>query len=145
MSKPPIDTTVIDSAPTSTAASQIELTGPEEEQWRQKFLDLSERHEELKEEYDTLRRNSSEASQILNGLITPYANNIFRFMCWYCIFVGAMLFLNSCGKFDWRISDTVMSILVGSTATTVLGLVAMIVSGIFNGARHGPARTKASE
>ncbi|MGZ3304242.1 MAG: hypothetical protein ACXU8U_00155 [Asticcacaulis sp.] len=103
--------------------------------WQDKFLDLSERYEALRIDYNEYKRREN-ANDILNELIVPYSRKIFRFMVGYCAFVGVILLLDVFCPVIHPLSDTVMSFLVGSTATTVLGLVGMIVSGIFTGARR---------
>jgi hypothetical protein len=95
---------------------------------------LSSKVVELEIEYDRLLR-ANEAHAILNQLITPYASKTFWFMCIYCSFVGLVLLANAVGSFKLPISDGVMQILVGSTAVTVIGLVGMVLTGIFVGAR----------
>lgn len=75
--------------------------------------------------------------KILNDLMEKFADRIFYFMCAYCGFAGALLLVNATGIFTRPISDSVFHFLVGSTAVTVIGLVATVVSGIFLGARKG--------
>ena len=61
------------------------------------------------------------------------ANKIFAFMCWYCIFVGSLLIVNISKSL---LPVKLLTVLVGSTAVTVVGLVGTIVAGIFSGARR---------
>ncbi|WP_298328948.1 hypothetical protein [Asticcacaulis sp.] len=102
--------------------------------WQNEFIDLSERHEKLKIEFDEYKRTENGAV-ILNQLIVPYSRKIFRFMVGYSLFVGFLVFSNMFCPVVNPVSDTVLSFLVGSTAVTVIGLVGMIVKGIFTGAR----------
>lgn len=80
--------------------------------------------------------------EILDKLIEPMATKAFRFMCAYCGVVGALLTFHgfeswSVGNRLWRFSlpESVLQFLVGSTAVTVIGLVGMVLTGIFIGAR----------
>ncbi len=132
--QPPLNPADIDTAPPVLTEVNGALPADEVEIWREKFIDLSSRYEALEITFDTYRRREK-AGDILNTLIVPYSDNIFKFMVFYSVFVGCVLLMNSGGRFPNPISDTVMSFLVGSTATTVLGLVGMIVGGIFTGAR----------
>ncbi|MCZ4351990.1 hypothetical protein O4H61_05635 [Roseovarius aestuarii] len=72
---------------------------------------------------------------ILDGLIEPYALKSFRFMWIYCGFVGVVLLLDSFKICGFNMDPTVQAYLVGSTAVTVIGLVGMVLTGIFVGAR----------
>jgi hypothetical protein len=56
-------------------------------------------------------------------------------MCAYCGVVGALIALNGFLDIRFSLPESVMQFLVGSTATTVIGLVGMVLTGIFVGAR----------
>jgi hypothetical protein len=71
---------------------------------------------------------------ILNDLIKPYASKSFKFMCGYCSFVGLVLLLDGF-SFGLTLPESVLDLLVGSTAVTVIGLVGMVLTGVFIGAR----------
>ena len=68
--------------------------------------------------------------------MVPYANKVFVFMCAYSGFVGLFLLMNAFGLFKIPADGSVMEFLVGSTAATVIGLVGMVVTGLFLGARR---------
>ncbi len=72
---------------------------------------------------------------ILDGLIEPYAGRAFNFMCVYSGFVGSVLLLDSFNISGFEMDPTVQAYLVGSTAVTVIGLVGMVLKGVFVGAR----------
>ncbi len=76
--------------------------------------------------------------QELDALIKPYAGKAYWFMCVYCGTVALILMLagfkNVYGN-SFSLGDRVLEFLVGSTATTVIGLVGMVLTGIFVGAR----------
>lgn len=68
-------------------------------------------------------------------LLKPYANRVYWFVATYCGVVAAMLVaagLRSITGFD--LSDVILSIIAGSTAISVIGLIGLVVSGLF-GAR----------
>ena len=75
------------------------------------------------------------AKDILDGLIEPYAGRAFNFMCVYSGFVGSVLLLDSFNISGFEMDPTVQAYLVGSTAVTVIGLVGMVLTGVFVGAR----------
>ncbi|MFB9374527.1 hypothetical protein ACFFUB_11220 [Algimonas porphyrae] len=63
-------------------------------------------------------------------LMEPYAKNVFAFVCVYCIGVFVLLLLQgACESFD--LSDTVLGIIAGSTAVATLGLVGIVLKGLF--------------
>ncbi|MDC1181950.1 hypothetical protein N8144_01365 [Planktomarina temperata] len=72
---------------------------------------------------------------ILDGLIEPYAGRAFNFMCVYSGLVGSVLLLDSFNISGFEMDPTVQAYLVGSTAVTVIGLVGMVLTGVFVGAR----------
>lgn len=98
---------------------------------------LGQENTDLREENQTLR-NHKHATEELNKLIAPYAGKAFWFMCSYSAVVA--LFLACSGAEFWqfehfRLDTSVLEFLVGSTAVTVIGLVGMVLTGIFVGAR----------
>lgn len=98
------------------------------------FSRVTEDNARLKQELDEAQRKAKTA-EILDSLIEPYAKKAFFFMSAYSGTIGLMVFMNAFGCFRRPISDDVLQILVGSTAVTVIGLVGMVLTGIFIGAR----------
>jgi hypothetical protein len=67
-------------------------------------------------------------------MLKPYANKVFWFVVWYCVVVGAMLLLAGFRAVTgFVLSDTILSIIAGSTAVSVIGLIGMVISGLFGG------------
>ena len=104
-----------------------------------RFRELSQRHDTLKAEYDSLKTNN-DTINILNDLMKPSANKAFWYMFVYSGFVGLVLIMNGFGCFKIGLDPEVLKFLVGSTAATVLGLVGMVLTGIFVGARRHSGR-----
>lgn len=102
---------------------------------------LYERLRELADENGELRQTVSELKQKLrtknelDALIRPYASKAFWFMCSYSLGVAAMLACHGSAIISYELPDSVLEFLVGSTAVTVIGLVGMVLTGIFVGAR----------
>lgn len=90
--------------------------------------------DELLVENERLRLKAK-TTEILDDLIKPYARSTFWFMVSYCVFVGLFLLIYAWGGFKKDIPETVLNFMVGSTATTVIGLVGMVLTGVFIGAR----------
>ena len=72
--------------------------------------------------------------QVLADLMAPYAKKVFRFVVWYCAVVGAIIIGDGFGDGIFHLSDTVLGIIAGSTAVSVIGLIGVVVRGLF-GAR----------
>jgi hypothetical protein len=126
--KPTVSLADIDNAPSevnlpASPASQIDYLAA--------FTRVSDEKMELSLQCEALKRRD-ETNTILNSLIKPYALRTFIFMCVYCGYVGIVLLIE---MFYKSLPDRVMEILVGSTAVTVIGLVGMVLTGIFVGAR----------
>lgn len=77
-------------------------------------------------------------------MIEGYSNKVFNFVAAYCLSVGAMLLMAGfTDKTGFKLSDTILSIIAGSTAVSVIGLIGMVVSGLFGrAARAAKARPK---
>lgn len=99
-----------------------------------KFTVVSDENFGLKSEIEILTKRVRTA-EILDSLIKPYAEKAFAFMCAYCTFVGLILVLSGCSNSGFTQPPEVLSLMVGSTAVTVIGLVGMVLTGIFIGAR----------
>lgn len=99
-----------------------------------RFGEISDKNNNLSEENSKLKRERN-TSNILDDLIKPYAFRTFVFMCVYCAIVAGALGLHLFDYATKPLSDGVLQALVGSTAVTVIGLVGMVLTGIFVGAR----------
>ena len=101
-------------------------------------------HESVLKLQAQVRRLESEkrTAEVLDDLIEPYAQKSFMFMCVYSVSVGVLLLLDGFGStflligiMPFSLPETVLAFLVGSTAVTVIGLVGMVLTGVFVGAR----------
>ncbi len=130
---PPINVSDIDSAPTSP----IPLPGDvpvSADQLRYVLARLGEENADLKQALEeTIKRVKT--TEILDQLIEPMAKRSFVFMCCYCGVVAALVTLDGFKLGGFGLPESVLRFLVGSTATTVIGLVGMVLTGIFVGAR----------
>lgn len=124
----------IDNAPETAVVSKSD-THVTTDALRDAFVRLSEENASLKEELDKTKKRVR-TIEILDELIEPMAWAAFVFMCVYCGVVGLLVTLHGFGLWGFKLPDTVLQFLVGSTATTVIGLVGMVLTGIFVGARN---------
>ena len=128
----------IDRAPTKLPVSSDKTYSSEQyDELLNRVGELGDENENLKELNRSLKIKK-EAAEELNKLIGPYANKAYFYMCAYSVAVGFMVFAS--GADFWLFSSfdldtSVLEFLVGSTAVTVIGLVGMVLTGIFVGAR----------
>lgn len=59
-----------------------------------------------------------------------YAGLIFRFVCYYMVFVLILLFLSGTPS-SFKMSDSVLITLLGTTTATVISLFAIVVNYLF--------------
>lgn len=104
------------------------------EEWRERFSEVADENANLKIEMVALRQKLN-TKDILDKLLEPYASRAFWYMCVYSLGVFLLILMNGFGCFRNEIPESVMNFLVGSTAATVIGLVGMVLTGIFVGAR----------
>ena len=96
------------------------------------FTRVTEDNDRLKDELSALKLKH-DTETILSKLIIPYSCRAFVFMCIYCTAVFGLLILS---LFSHPLPSPVLQTLVGSTAAAVIGLVGMVLTGIFVGARR---------
>lgn len=130
--KPPAEPRVtlddLDRAPDVVPASSTDVTVSEKQ--------YADQLAKVGSELDALRAQvEAETARTLNDLIKPSAERAFRFMWWYCGSVLGLLLLHGFGILGFNLPASALDYLVGSTAVTVLGLVGMVLTGIFIGAR----------
>jgi hypothetical protein len=75
------------------------------------------------------------------GMLEGYSNKVFWFVAVYCSVVGIFLALAGWGHAtDFSLSDTILSIIAGSTAVSVIGLIGMVISGLFGSSPRARAK-----
>lgn len=104
------------------------------EAFRRKWVELGEENGRLRIEIESLKKKIN-TTIILDKLIEPYASRTYWFMVAYCAFAGLVLVLTAIEDVAFKLQEDVLKLLVGSTAVTVIGLVGMVLTGIFVGAR----------
>jgi hypothetical protein len=132
--KPPITVDDIDRAPATLPEASGRNWQIEFNFLNQRFVELAETHAALKEQHDALKRKDSTRTA-LDDLIAPYSARAYWFMCAYSFLAFLVLMLDGFGAGGFSLSDEVLRIVVGSTAVTVIGLVGMVLTGVFVGAR----------
>jgi hypothetical protein len=97
----------------------------------ERFTTTSNELFEVKEELINLKSERG-TRHMLDELIIPYASRAFWFMCIYCAVVALVVIADAI-HFGFSLPDSVLNYLVGSTAVTVIGLVGMVLTGVFLG------------
>lgn len=129
-----VDLKDLDNAP-DYVVDQENLDSDETKRLYANIISLADDYRRASEERDK-NRKKYEANEILNSLIEPYAGKAYWFMCSYCFIVAIMLLLHGFSISNFTLPESVLQFLVGSTAVTVIGLVGMVLTGIFVGARR---------
>jgi hypothetical protein len=101
---------------------------------QERFTRVSDEKFELKAKLDSLTSRFRTA-ETLDSLIQPYASKAYWFMVLYSVAAALLLVADGFKYHDFDLPDEVLKLLVGSTAVTVIGLVGMVLTGIFVGAR----------
>lgn len=129
----------LDRAPTSLPeVLPVDYRG-ELEILRIRFNEVTAEKDRLQQDFDELRRGSSTIAE-LDKLIGPSAKSAFRYMSFYSAGSFVLLLLDGSHVRGFDLDESVLDLLVGSTAVTVLGLVGMVLTGIFVGARRATAK-----
>ena len=100
-----------------------------------RFNEAVAEKDRLQQDFQDLRRGSSTIAE-LDKLIAPSAEKAFRYMSAYSAGSFTLLVLDGSHWQGFDLDAGVLQLLVGSTAVTVLGLVGMVLTGIFVGARR---------
>ena len=138
--QPDVTLSDLDNSPPNVPASGGD-TLVASNQIRKEWLEATARISDLEEQLRDANRQLDEANrkvttvEILDDLLEPSANKAFKYMFVYSGFVGVLLLLNGFGCVVVPLDPEVMKFLVGSTAVTVIGLVGMVLTGVFVGAR----------
>lgn len=130
----PVNVGDIDTAPDDAAVIPTD-TQVSAEDYQSAIARIGEEKDAIQAELDAARQKAK-TIEILDSLIKPYAERTFYFMCVYCGVVALMLLMHGCEFSKFKLPESVLQFLVGSTATTVIGLVGMVLTGIFVGARR---------
>lgn len=60
-----------------------------------------------------------------------YAKAVYRYLAWYTVGAGALVVFTGIPSSGFKISDIVLTTIVGSTAVAAIGLVGFVVNGLF--------------
>lgn len=124
----------MDNAPTETPPSATDVVVTSDD-INAAFARVSEENAQLKQDLEAAQKKIR-TTEILDDLLEPSAKKAFNYMFVYSGSVGLILLMNGFGCFTNPLDAEVLKFLVGSTAATVIGLVGMVLTGVFVGARR---------
>jgi hypothetical protein len=129
---PPFDASLIDVAPVDPR--DLPVHADEDEvyaAYSEVVGQLSEQLAAAEAEIERLKGQQT-VEQVKAGLLAPYSARVFWFVVSYCVVVGAMLALAGWSEMTgFKLSDAILGIIAGSTAVSVIGLIGMVISGLF--------------
>lgn len=128
MSRRPIKPEDIGSAPISP-----DLDGDGELDAFESLVDeIGRLSDELSEvEAENVRlRSASDIEAVKARMLEPYVNKVFTFVAIYCGFVGIVLFMVGM-KISFDLPESILAIISGSTAVSVIGLIGLVITGLF--------------
>jgi hypothetical protein len=129
--KPTISLEDLDKAPLSLPKKRTKNYSHE---YEERFHQIAQEKFELTTKVYRLEQELA-TKKILDDMIKPYAARALYFMCAYCFVVMIFLIMHGNSHNQFKLPESVLNFLVGSTAVTVIGLVGMVLTGIFIGAR----------
>ena len=130
----PIDPSVIGQAPVTVELGANDLEG-ELQRAYQEIGYLSDELSQTRAELDKVTEQRT-VDQVRATLIAPYTNKVFWFVVWYCVVVGVILVADGIVGSGFDLKESTIGIIAGSTAVSVIGLIGMVISGLFGGSKQ---------
>jgi len=128
--KPPVDPSIIRNAPIGPDLNQDDKVDVLEQAYTEIGY-LADELAQTRAELESLQERRT-VEQVRARMIEPYANKVFRFVAIYCLAVGGFLIADGIGG-GFDLPESTMGIISGSTAVAVIGLIGMVISGLFGG------------
>lgn len=129
LKKPPAQTdlSVIDSASTVVVSGEYKLTTDD---LFNQIGDLSNSLADAEAEIERLEGMQS-VEQVKARMLEPYVKKVFQFVLWYCIAVAGILIISGFEISGFSLPETILAIISGSTAVSVIGLIGLVITGLF--------------
>lgn len=137
-SKPPLDPNLIDNAPLAPdmrpgIAGEIDYFAA--------FLHASSELDEANAELVRIRAKKT-VDDVRAQMLEGYSNRVFWFVVAYCLTVGALLVMSGFKRHTgFELADTILGIIAGSTAVSVIGLIGMVITGLFGSSPRAQAKS----
>lgn len=133
------DPSIIRNAPTEP--DRVDLDADQSKRYLEMVGELSAENERLRADVENLKGQQT-YDDVRTRMMEPYAGKVFNFLVGYCGFVGVIILLSGFKIGGFEISDTVLSVIAGSTAASAIGLVGFVVSGLFGAAKATRATSR---
>lgn len=134
----PPDSSIIASAPVEPNEIAARAVAEEDLRYPELINELASALEEATAELAQLKGKQT-VDDVKATLLAPYTNRVFRFVVGYCSIVGVMLLLAAWKSVTgFELSDAILGIIAGSTAVSVIGLIGMVITGLFGISRPAP-------
>lgn len=121
---------IIEKAPDETEEATKELNKDEEESIWKLLARLQNEYGSLLSENEQLKAKVDLGTEKAK-LLKPYANKVYLYLCIYSTCVFLLLISSGFKLMGFWLETTVLSVLVGSTAISAIGLVHTVVKGLF--------------
>jgi hypothetical protein len=126
-----LDPKVIDAAPVDPDVVPVQINDDLFGEFRDMVGDLALQLDEANAEIERLRGQKTVA-QVKAAMLEPYSKGVFWFVVGYCVVVAILLVLAGWGAVTgFHLSDAILGIIAGSTAVSVIGLIGMVITGLF--------------
>ncbi len=81
---------------------------------------------------EELKREELYNLELYRKLREKYAKYVFRFLVFYCIIVFALIILHGFSICNFKLHSSVLVTIAGSTAVSAIGLVGIVITGLFD-------------
>lgn len=131
VSKPPLDPAIVEGAP----IEPFDVRPDGDDRYLDVIGELAAELEARDAELNRLKGKKT-VEEVRAQMLERYSDNVFWFVVIYCGVVGVMLLLAGFGAWTgFALSDAILGIIAGSTAVSVIGLIGMVVSGLFGSSK----------
>lgn len=124
---------IIDKAPTEPV--DIDTTTDEDDVERELIGTLQDQLAETQAELES-ERASRLIERTKAELMKPLLVRVYNLVAAYCAFILILAALQGFSIFGFELEEMILAILSGSTAVSVIGLIGMLISGVFSGSKQ---------
>lgn len=128
-----VDVSVIGRGVDSVVNAEV---SPDVEEAYRQVGELAEQLAAKNAELDRLRDQKT-VEQVKANILEEYVNKIFVFVSFYCGVVGLFIFLAALPGDSFSLPESILAIIAGSTAVSVIGLIGLVITGLFGGKAQG--------
>lgn len=123
-----IDPAIIESAPVEAGSQVPAIAQIGEGEYLAYVSELVTRLEAAESDNERLRGKET-IDSVRAAMMRPYADKVFLFVVGYCLAVLALIIAQGLGCIS--LPEMLLNIIAGSTAVSVIGLIGIVVGGLF--------------